>query len=79
MIADTPNGVTKRWKRRRGLNRTDRVPDPTPLEIARRAALIRATWDDVTRLKRAGLIPEDFDVEVTRVETVGLSPSKRPW
>lgn len=36
-----------------------RVADPAPLEIARRAALIRAEWDDDTRIKRAGVMAED--------------------
>jgi len=77
MIADTPNGINKRWKRQRGLQRNDRVPDPTPLEIQRRAALLRAKWDDLTRLKRAGQLPEDFEVEVARVETLWMLGKSR--
>jgi hypothetical protein len=48
------------------------VPDPNPLEIERRAALVRATWDPVTRMKRAGLLPEDVETTVPLVRMLGL-------
>ncbi|MHB0954751.1 MAG: hypothetical protein ACYC0X_00085 [Pirellulaceae bacterium] len=67
MIVETPNGLNKRWKRKRGLKKNDRVPDPTPLEIQRRAALLRTEWDDDTRLKRAGMDPHDLEVHVTEI------------
>lgn len=52
------------WTSRKPIKsrKSERSPDPTPMDIARRCALIRATWDDETRVKRAGMMPEDFQV-----------------
>jgi len=39
-------------------------PDPTPEEIAKRAAEIRATWDKELFAKRAGLADQGWAVPV---------------
>jgi hypothetical protein len=36
-------------------------PDPTPQEIAERSAAIRDSWDDETRLRRAGKLVQPYE------------------
>ncbi len=57
------------FKRKEKTKHNDRAPDPTPMQIARRSAMIRAQWDEVTRLKRAGMLPEDLEASVQTVDT----------
>lgn len=55
--------MTRNWMRAPLKSRKNaRSPDPTPMDIARRSALIRSNWDDDTRKRRAGVGHDDQPV-----------------
>lgn len=47
---------------RKNFRKTVRQADPTPEEIAERAAIIRAGWSDETELERRVVKPRQFEV-----------------
>ena len=51
--------------------------DPTPNEIAKRSAEIRATWDARTEQLRSHFKVQPFSVPVIRLEDSGLPPEFR--
>lgn len=54
-----------------------RERDPTPREIAKRSAEIRAKWDERTEQLRCHYKVQQFNVPVIRLEDSGLPPEFR--